>query len=174
MIGLVTLLFAACLSTSTVYGQLTPEEEQALTELIEENIEITADYFKDKCLNEVCDATFYKVKQVPKYKSNGEYSEILLVQTDSGYCEVSWANDLLPVLDDEFKLTSQEEAQTFEKLLDKLFPVFSSSEKQIIQQENKWIFVRSERWGEIEGTIVTVNDAGAVINIESNQTITLP
>lgn len=156
---------------STGNAQISDMESNALDQLIADNVAISADIYSSKKISAVCTAQFFKVKQVPKYRSDGMYNEILLMKTSEGYSELQYAEDLLPIINSDFYLTNKKDASKFEALLDELYPVFSQSAKQILQNENQWIFVRSDSWGEKEGTIVTVDADGKIVQIASNQTI---
>ena len=121
-------------------------------------------------LEQVFDASFFKVKITRLFHDDGSYEEITLLKHAGEFAELTSANQLAVLVKPSFLISSLEEAQLFESTLDKLFPnEFSPNDKEIYQQDNQWFFVRMDWFGEKKGVVVTVDSQGVISSIENKE-----
>ena len=161
------LLFFLAISVGiNAQTNLSEKEQKGLDELINSSITIDADAIKSQAISKILDAEFFEVATVYKHLDNELNSELMVVKHDGNFSKFYGVDELLPFFKSSYKMTSQEQATDFEKVLDKLFPVFYAGHKQIYQKDGQWFFIRDESFGEKEGVVVSVDDKGKVIDIE--------
>ncbi len=100
----------------------------------------------------------------------GHFNHTVLKSGDT-LIELTGPDVLLPYISSDFKLKSEAEADEFEQMLDKLFPVFFSSGKEIYKEDNMWFFIREESFGEKNGVVVTVDNDGVILMIEERDEV---
>ncbi len=147
------------------FAQITEKEIAALDKLIESKVEIEADALKSSVLQKIFDAEFFTVKRIPHYKANGGFSEKVLMKHDGIMSEVENAENLVPILESDFKISDENSARDLKKALALLLPGMGNN-NQIIHKENQWILVCNEFFDDKEGFIVSTENGGKVSNIE--------
>jgi len=147
--------------------ELSNEEQSSLNELINSNITIDADAFKGQSLSKILDAQFFSVKVTYSHMGIELESEMMVIKQNDNFSKFYNVDELLPVIKPSFKITSEEQAADFEKVLDKLFPVFYAGHKEIYQKDSQWYFIRGESFGEKDGVVVTVDNKGKIVEIEN-------
>lgn len=157
------LLVALGLSAQT---NLSEEEQKGLNELINSSIIVDADAIKSQAISKILDAEFFEAATVYKHLGIELSSELIVLKHKGNFGKFYGVDELLPLFKPSYKMTSQEQANVFEKVLDKLFPVFYAGNKDIYQKDKQWFFIRDESFGEKEGVVVSVDDKGKVIDIE--------
>lgn len=147
------------------FAQITEKESAALDKLIESKVEIEADALKSSVLQKMFDAEFFTVKRIPLYKANGGFSEKVLMKHDGIMSEVEVAENLVPILKSDFKITDENSARDLKKALALVMPGMGNDDK-IVQKENQWILVCNQFFDDKEGFIVSTETDGKVSNIE--------
>ncbi len=148
-----------------------PEENRHLDQLVEQSIVYECDAIDSEEFANLVDASFIGVKVIHLYDKNCtmaaecEYTEHKVLKHGQTLVELMDPAELVPYLNPSFRLSSLDQAQEFEGLLDLLFPAFFSSGKEIIQAEDAWVFVREESFGEKNGVIVGVDEGGVILEI---------
>jgi len=169
------LALVAILLVGFVMGELSPEENQYLDNLVDENIVFEYDEMDAEGLSHVVDGSFIEVKVFHLFekdcvvKEECGYFTHTILKSGEDLVELTAPGDLLPYIPASFKITSEDEANDFEKILDVGFPVFFSSGKEVYQVNNTWIFVREESFGEKTGVMVEVDAEGAILKIEDGE-----
>ena len=88
----------------SAFCQLSDTENKALDELIASKVEIEANAIKSSVLTNTFDASFFKLKRTPHYNENGGYHESILMKQDGKMLEVSDVEQLIPFIQEDFKL----------------------------------------------------------------------
>jgi len=168
-----TLVLVLMISASG--GVLSPEENQHLDKLVEDNMVFEFDEKTPSNLAEVLNASLIEVKVINLYDKNGTtkadcwYTTHNILKSDDYLAELVSPNELLPFLAPEFSISSEDNARDFEQMLDVFFPVFFSSGKEILQVEDDWVFIREESFGDKQAIVVTVDGSGrpvAIVNVD--------
>ena len=147
------------------FAQITEKENAALDKLIESKVEIEADALTSSVLQKMFDAEFFILKRTPLYKSNGGFSELVMMKHDGKMSEVEEAENLVPILKSDYKIADESNARDMKKALTLLLPGMGNNDK-IIRNENQWILVCNEFFDDKEGFVVTTENDGKVSNIE--------
>ncbi len=156
---------------------LSPSENLHLDNLIDENIVFECTEINPEVISGVLDASFIEVKIFQLFDRNCSskkecgYIKHIVLKRDEVLFDLTGSDDLLPYVVPEFKLESAVEAKEFEKILDLVFPVFFSSGKEIYKEDNTWVFIRENSFGEKDGILVGVDSAGVILKIEDAQNI---
>jgi len=160
-----------------VSGEISPEANRHLDNLIDENILFEYDEINSGTITNVVDASFIQVKIFQLFDKNcnskeecGHFNQAVLKSGDS-IIELTGPAVLLPYIVPGFQLISEVEAKEFEKMLDLIFPVFFPSGQEIYQENNTWVFIREESFGEKNGVIVKVDDQGKILSINKAEAI---
>jgi len=148
-------------------NELSEKEITNINTLINSSVQIDADAIKSNDLNKILDAKFYNVEAVYLHMGIELVSEMMIVKHNDVFTKFYSTNQLLPLIKSSYVITSMKQASDFEKVLDKLFPVFFDSSKEIYQKDNQWFFIRDKSFGEKEGVVVTVDGNGKIIEIEN-------
>ncbi len=148
-------------------NELSEKEITKINTLINSSVQIDADAIKSNDLNKILDAKFYNVEAVYLHLGIELVSELVIVKHNDVFTKFYRTNQLLPLIKSSYLISSIEQASDFEKVLDKLFPVFFDSSKEIFQKDNQWFFIRDKSFGEKEGVVITVDDNGKIIEIEN-------
>ena len=156
----------AMLLSFSAYSQLSEAEDKALDELIATQVEIEADAIKATALKKVFDATFFRLKTIPHYNTNGGYSETVLMKQNGKMLEVMEADSLVPFIKSDFKLNSQADAAQLKDALKLILDSATGSEDEIVQKEDQWILVCEEWFGKKKGIVVTTDSKGKVVAME--------
>ena len=163
------ILLLLLLTSLGTYAQneLSEKEITNINTLINSSVQVDADAIKSNELNKILDAKFYNVEAVYLHLGIELVSEMMIVKHNDVFSKFYSVNQLLPLIKSSYKITSLEKATDFEKVLDKLFPVFFDSSKEIYQKDNQWFFIRDKSFGEKEGVVVTIDGNGKIIEIEN-------
>jgi hypothetical protein len=159
------MLFAISVGVNA-QTELSENEQKSLDELINSSITVDADALKNQSFSDVLDADFYTVQVSYLHMGIELNSKIMVAKHTGSFSKFYSVGELLPFIKSSYKISSQEQATEFEKVLDKLFPVFYAGHKEIYQKDKQWFFIRDESFGEKEGVVVTVDDTGKIIDIE--------
>ena len=147
--------------------ELSEKEQKGIDELINSSVIIDADAFKSQALNKILDADFFEATVVYKHMGIELTSEMMLVKHNDAFSKFYGVDGLLPLIKPSYKMSTPEQAADFEKVLDKLFPIFMGSNKESYQKELEWFFIRDMSFGEKEGVVVTVDNNGKIVKIEN-------
>jgi len=178
MMGIKFLLMVIVLYTGVnANSKLSEKENQELDNLINKNIVYECDAVKDDNISAVLKGSIIFVKIKKLYDKNCTnvsdcgYSIVRILKDDNNFTVLEKPTNLTSCIRDSFKIISKKDAKIFEKMLDKLFPMFSSSGKDIEEKNGNWIFVRGKSFGEKKGILVTVNESGKIIEIGDEETL---
>lgn len=163
------ILFLLLLTSLGTYAQdgLSEKEISNINTLINSSIQIDADAIKSNDLNKILDASFYNVAVTYSHLGIELISEMMIAKHNNVFAKFYGTNQLLPFIKSSYKITSNEKASDFEKVLDVLYPTFFDSNKEVYQKDNQWFFIRDKSFGEKEGVVATVDDNGKIIEIEN-------
>lgn len=174
---MLNLALVAILMIASLGGELTPEENRHLDNLVEQNIAFEYDTINMEDIQGLMDASLIEVKIFQLFEKDctskadcGFYTHKVLKSGET-LIELTEPDALLPYLSPDFKMQSQAEAEAFERMLDVVFPVFFSSGKDIYQEDKTWFFIREESFGEKKGVVVTVDGDGAILVIENRSEV---
>lgn len=148
------------------------DETAAIENAIKDRITVEVKWKNTKRLSEVFAGKLYDVKiRLGQGKGSSYIHEQMLVVGDE-------VNDvpqpttnqkmpeLLKMLNKQFKLKSQQDAETFEAALDELYPIrFKKETKAIKKVDGKYVFVRGTFFKDLKGFVVTANADGAITDI---------
>ena len=146
--------------------ELSENEQNSLDELINSSITVDADALKNQSFSEVLDADFYTVQVAYSHMGIELKSDLMVTKHAGNFSKFYNVDELLPFIKSSYKISSQEQAAEFEKVIDELFPVFYAGDKEMYQKDKQWFFIRDESFGEKEGVVVSVDDKGKIIDIE--------
>ncbi len=163
---ILSLLLLISLSTYA-QNELSEKEIIKINTLINSSVQIDADAIKSNDINKILDAKFYNAEVIYLHMGIELVSEMMIVKHNDVFTKFYGTNQLVPLIKPTYRITSIDQASDFEKVLDKLFPVFFDSSKEIYQKDNQWFFIRDKSFGEKEGVVVTVDDKGKIIDIEN-------
>jgi len=163
------ILFMLLLTSLGTYAQneLSEKEITNINTLINSSVQVDADAIISNDLSKILDAKFYNVEAVYLHLGIELISEMIIVKQTDMFNKFYGTNQLVPLIKPTYRITSIDQASDFEKVLDKLFPVFFDSNKEIYQKNNQWFFIRDKSFGEKEGVVVTVDNNGKIIEIEN-------
>ncbi len=126
-------------------------------------------------LNKVFTGTFYSVSPVitleNSYCSCGDN---LIVIKDGQLIQIEEVGfnkrleQLFSLLHEDFTIISESDAQTFEKVLDEIYPLSwadKPEEKKFFRRDNTWVFVRGEYFEGKKGFIVELDQASKITGI---------
>ncbi len=173
-----SLVLIAILLISGISGELSPEENEKLDNLVLENLVFEFDEINTENFSNVFQASLIGVKEYHLFeKGCSSFADCgfftsQVIKMDNLIVEITGAKDLLPFISPGFKITDRSEALEFEKMLNVIFPVFYQSGTEIYQEGAAWVFVREESFGEKNGIVVTVDTQGtiqAIINEDDIQ-----
>ena len=162
----ILLLFLAISVGINAQTNLSEEEQKGLDELINSTISVDADAIKYQAILRILDAEFFSAEVTYLHLGIELSSELIVVKHKGNFSKFYGVDELLLFVKPSYKITSQEQATDFEKVLDKLFPVFYAGNKEIYQKDKQWFFIRNESFGEKEGVVVSVDGKGKIIDIE--------
>ena len=163
------ILFLLLLTSLGTYAQdgLSEKETNNINTLINSTIQVNADAIKSNDINKILDASFYNAEVTYLHLGIELVSEMMIIKHNDVFAKFYGVNQLLTLIKSSYKITSKDQASNFEKVLDKLFPPFFESNKEIYQKDNQWFFIRDISFGEKEGIVVTVDDNGKIIEVEN-------
>ena len=161
--------------TTLLFTGLTFANEKAIEKFILDSYKIKSEKLSPELINKVFTGDFYKVKVIADLGGGGTSTSERLVQVVSG--KVSGLQDtttnmtmtgLNKCLNKGFKLNSEADIKTFEKVLDLLYPIntFGKKEKKIINTKGKVTFVRGKFFKKFKGFVVETDDGGVIKTIK--------
>jgi len=170
--ALIAILLIGC-----AIGDLSPEENQQLDTLLDENIVFEFDAMNPEGVSSVVEGSFIEVKIFNLYDKNCNSKEECgyvthqILKSGEDFVELTSSSALLPYITPDFKLQSESEAAEFQQMLNVVFPVFMPSGQEIYQENDTWVFIQEESFGEKNGVIVNVDGDGTILKIEDGEAI---
>ncbi len=168
-----TFVFALVLLSFMGNASAQEKENKDLDAFVKSQVEIDVDQIKSSALEKVLNASFFKVKRTKLYENNGGFTETVLMKTGNGMQELYEPKEFIPSIKKDFKLDGDKASEDFQKVLNLLFDVMGSSKQEIVEQDNRWIFVQNEWFGEKQGYVVITDGEGMIIEIEKSDNIEL-
>lgn len=171
------LALISILMVGVVSGEISPEINQQLDNLIEESIHYEYEEIPSDSISGVVDASFIQVKIFQLHEkdchsiADCSHFSPTVIKSGETIAELTGPDVLLPYIASDFQLNSESSAGEFEEMLDLLFPVFYSSGKEIYQENDTWVFIREESFGDKVGIIVQVDGQGNILSLHADDAV---
>lgn len=151
------------------------EDQDKIKALLRENLTTEKSALDPAIMSLVFDAKFYQVNMITTEVDSGDgyistmtsTESFTAVNQDGVFAVLKQNEQLVPCVAESFVLNEKSAVQ-FQDTLDVLFPLgtFAQKHKAFYQQDDSWIFVRDESFGEKEGIIVNVDSNGKIVGIQ--------
>ena len=124
-------------------------------------------------LPQIFDAQFYTIVFTEQETSESNRSQEFIAYDANGtYAELKEKEDLIFLIKEDFVI-NEANALLFQDALDVLYPLdyFDKKAKANYKKDNKWIFVRSDSFGEKKGFVLFLNGSGKIIGLRADTEI---
>jgi hypothetical protein len=124
-------------------------------------------------LPQIFDASFYTIIFTEQETSGGSRSQEFIAYAANGaYAELKEKEDLIFLIKEDFVI-NEANALLFQEALDVLYPLdyFDKKAKTNYKKDNKWIFVRSDSFGEKKGFVLFMNGSGKITGLKADTEI---
>ncbi len=171
-LALIAIVLIGCAS-----GDLSHEENQQLDALLDVNVVFEFDAMDAESISSVVEGSFIEVKIFNLFDKNCDSKEECgyvthkILKSGEDFVELTSSGVIQPYIAPTFKLQSESEAAEFQQMLNVVFPVFFTSGQEIYQENDTWVFIQEESFGEKNGVIVNVDSDGTILKIEDGEAI---
>lgn len=168
-----------CLTSAAQGAGLSSDERAFFDKHISKIVQIEPARLSDPALRRVFKAAFYKVTiTLNQGESGTQTMDLTVARVGDELVDVSMPSTTedLPkfkqMLNPEFKLRNEKDAQTLQSALDVLYPISTSfggedlKAKGIMHSGKQWNFIRGEFFKKHKGFSFTTDASGAISNVK--------
>ena len=146
------------------------EDMAGIEALVSSEISFEKNKLLSDTLSQVFDARFYSIVFTEQETAESQRTQdFIAYEKDGPFTELKEKEDLIFLIKDGFVLNNAT-ANLFQTALDVLYPLdyFDKKAETNYKDNNKWVFVRSESFGEKKGLVLFLNDKGKIIGLKAD------